>query len=166
MLRFLNIFLIFIVATIFYWLGLLVFSPLGLSINIMFAFSIIIAVLLPQRYGYTFAFFSGLFLDFLGTSLFGSHALAFTLLMILFYHIKENIDFKEMIPQMVITAMLNFLLIIIFGILSKIFTGIFIWQGWKDLFLGSIVLGLIMPLLYNLIFKFLFFNVLNRANES
>ncbi len=166
MLRFLNIFLIFIVATIFYWLGLLLFSPLGLSINTMFAFSIIVAVLLPQRYGYTFAFFSGLFLDFLGTSLFGSHALAFTLLMILFYHIKENIDFKEMIPQMVITAMLNFLLIIIFGILSKIFTGVFIWQGWKDLFLGSIILGLIMPLLYNLIFKFLFFNVLNKANES
>lgn len=166
MLRFLNIFLIFIVATICYWLCLLLFAPLGLSINIMFAFSIIVAVLLPQRYGYTFAFFSGLFLDFLGTSLFGSHALAFTLLMILFYHIKENIDFKELIPQMVITAMLNFLLIIVFGILSKIFTGVFIWQGWKDLFLGSVILGIIMPLLYNLIFKFLFFNVLNKANEN
>ena len=166
MLRFLNIFLIFIVATICYWLGLLILAPLGLSINIIFAFSIIVAVLLPQRYGYTFAFFSGLFLDFLGTLLFGSHALAFTLLMILFYHIKENIDFKEMVPQMIITAMLNFLLIIVFGLISKIFMGIFIWQGWKDLFFGSIILGLIMPGLYNLVFKFLFFNVLNKANEG
>ena len=165
MLRFLNIFLIFIIATVCYWLGLLIFAPLGLSINIMFAFSIIVAVLLPQRYGYTFAFFSGLFLDFLGTLLFGSHALAFILLMMLFYHIKENIDFKEIIPQMIITAMLNFLLIIIFGLISKIFMGVFIWQGWKDLFFGSVILGIIMPILYNLVFKFLFFNVLNKANE-
>ena len=95
MLRFLNIIFIFIIATIFYWLGLIIFAPLDLSVNIMFAFSIIIAVLLPQRYGYTFAFLSGLFLDFLGTSLFGSHALAFTLLMVLFYNVRDKIDFKE-----------------------------------------------------------------------
>ena len=113
MLRILNLVLIFIITTIFYWLGLIVFTPLELSINIMLAFSIIIAVILPQRYGYTFAFFSGLFLDFLGTSLFGSHALAFTLLMILFYQVRDKIDFKECIPQMVITGMLNVLFIFI-----------------------------------------------------
>ena len=95
MLRILNLTLVFIVATIFYWLGLIIFAPLELSVNIMLAFSIIIAVILPHRYGYTFAFFSGLFLDFLGTSLFGSHALAFTLLMVLFYHVRDKIDFKE-----------------------------------------------------------------------
>ena len=166
MLRILNLILIFIIATIFYWLGLIVFAPLELSVNMMLAFSIIIAVILPHRYGYTFAFFSGLFLDFLGTSLFGSHALAFTVLMVLFYQVRDKIDFKECIPQMVITGMLNVLFIFIFGLLSKIFTGIFIWQGWKDLIFGSIVLGLIMPIFYNIIAKLLIFAPLRRANEN
>ncbi len=166
MLRFLNVFLIFIAATIFYWLGLIFFAPLGLSINIMFAFSIIIAVMLPPRYGYTFAFLSGLFLDFLGTSLFGSHALAYTLIMILFYRIKDNFEFKENIPQMAITSVLNFFLILVFGLISKIFTGIFFWQGWKDLILGSIILGLIMPLFYAIVNKFLAFDTLKKVNEN
>ena len=166
MLRFLNIIFIFIIATIFYWLGLIIFAPLDLSVNIMFAFSIIIAVLLPQRYGYTFAFLSGLFLDFLGTSLFGSHALAFTLLMVLFYNVRDKIDFKECIPQMVITGMLNILFILVFGLLSKIFTGVFVWQGWKDLIFGSIILGLIMPIFYNITAKFLVFGVLKNADEN
>ena len=166
MLRILNLVLIFIITTIFYWLGLIVFTPLELSINIMLAFSIIIAVILPQRYGYTFAFFSGLFLDFLGTSLFGSHALAFTLLMILFYQVRDKIDFKECIPQMVITGMLNVLFIFIFGLLSKVFTGVFVWQGWKDLLFGSIVLGLVMPLFYNITAKFLIFDALKKVDEN
>ena len=166
MFRILNLVLIFIIATIFYWFGLIIFAPLGLSVNMMLAFSIIIAVILPQRYGYTFAFFSGLFLDFLGTSLFGSHALAFTVLMVRFYQVRDKIDFKECIPQMVITGMLNVLLIFIFGLLSKVFTGIFIWQGWKDLIFGSIVLGLIMPIFYNIIAKLLIFAPLRRANEN
>ena len=166
MLRILNLILVFIAATVFYWLGLIIFAPLELSVNMMLAFSIIIAVILPQRYGYTFAFFSGLFLDFLGTSLFGSHALAFTVLMVLFYQVRDKIDFKECIPQMVITGMLNILFIFIFGLLSKIFTGIFVWQGWKDLIFGSIVLGLIMPLFYNITAKFLIFDVLKRADEN
>ncbi|MBO7605839.1 MAG: rod shape-determining protein MreD [Elusimicrobiaceae bacterium] len=166
MYRILNLILIFVIATIFYWLGLIVFAPLELSVNMMLAFSIIIAVILPQRYGYTFAFFSGLFLDFLGTSLFGSHALAFTVLMVLFYQVRDKIDFKESIPQMIITGMLNVLFIFIFGFLSKVFTGIFVWQGWRDLIFGSVVLGLIMPIFYNVTVKFLIFDALKKANEN
>ena len=164
--RLINIALIFIVATVSYWLGLIVFSPLGLSVNIMLAFSIIIAVMLPQRYGYTFAFFSGLFLDFLGTNVFGAEALAFTLLMMFFYRIRDNIDFKEVLPQMVITALLNFLLIILFGFLTKIFSNSFAWQGWKNLLLGSLLLGILMPLLYRLTERFFVFDTLKKADEN
>ncbi|MCR5504248.1 MAG: rod shape-determining protein MreD [Elusimicrobiaceae bacterium] len=166
MLRLINIAFVFIIATVFYWLGLLVFAPLGLSVNIMLAFTIIIAVLLPQRYGYTFAFFSGLFLDFLGTTVFGAHALAFTLLMMLFYRIRDKIDFKAAVPQMVITTLLNFVLVMLFGLLTKIFSNTFVWQGWKNLFLGSLILGLLMPLLYLLTERFFVFNILKKADEN
>jgi len=166
MLRLINIVLLFIAATVFYWLGLLVFAPLGIMVNIMLAFSIIVAAITPQRYGYIFAFFSGLFLDFLGTTVFGAGALAFTLLMMLFYRIKNNIDFKEILPQMVITALLNFVYIILFGILTKIFSNSFAWQGWKNLFLGSLLLGLLMPLLYLLAERFLVFDTLKKADEN
>ena len=166
MLRLINIALIFIVATMCYWLGLIVFSPLGLTVNIMLAFSIIIAVMLPQRYGYTFAFFSGLFLDFLGTNVFGTEALAFTLLMMLFYKVKDAIDFKEIVPQIFITALLNLALVILFGLLAKIFSGAFAWQGWKDLFFGSMLVGIIMPVLYRITDKFFVFDVLKKVNED
>ena len=166
MLRLLNTLLVFIIATIFYWLGLLILSPLGLSVNIMFAFCLIIAVLLPQRYGYTFAFLSGLFLDFLGTSLFGSQALAFTLVMMLFYRVEDKIDFTDVIPQMILTGIFNVLLVFIFAVISKIFTGVFVWQGWGNLIFGSLILGLVMPFLFYLTDRFFVFNILKKANEN
>ena len=166
MLRLLNTLFIFIIATIFYWLGLIIFSPLALSVNIMFAFCLIIAVLLPQRYGYTFAFLSGLFLDFLGTSLFGSQALAFTFVMMLFYRVEDKIDFTDIIPQMILTGIFNVLLVFIFAILSKIFTGVFVWPGWTELVFGSLILGVLMPFLYHMTDKFLVFNILKKANED
>ena len=166
MLRLLNTLFVFIVATIFYWLGLLVFSPLGISVNIMFAFSLIVAVILPQRYGYTFAFLSGLFLDFLGTSLFGSHALAFTLVMMLFYRVEDKIDFTDIIPQMILTSIFNIFQIFVFACISKVFTGIFVWQGWVDLLFGSVILGILMPLLFYITDKFFVFNILKKSNED
>ncbi len=166
MLRLLNTLFVFIVATIFYWLGLLMFSPLGISVNIMFAFSLIVAVILPQRYGYTFAFLSGLFLDFLGTSLFGSHALAFTLVMMLFYRVEDKIDFTDIIPQMILTAIFNIFQIFVFACISKVFTGIFVWQGWVDLLFGSVILGILMPLLFYITDKFFVFNILKKSNED
>ena len=132
----------------------------------MFAFCLIVAVLLPQRYGYTFAFLSGLFLDFLGTSLFGSQALAFILTMMLFYRVEDKIDFTDIIPQMILTGLFNILLIFIFAILSKIFTGVFVWQGFADLILGSVILGILMPLLFYITDRFFIFNVLKKANED
>lgn len=166
MLRMLNTLFVFIMATIFYWFGLLMFSPLGISVNIMFAFCLIVAVILPQRYGYTFAFFSGLFLDFLGTSLFGSQALAFVLTMMLFYRVEDKIDFTDIVPQMILTGLFNVLYIFIFAVLSKIFTGVFVWQGWADLVLGSVILGILMPLLFYITDKFFVFNILKKANED
>ena len=166
MLRLLNTLFVFIVATIFYWLGLLVFAPFGISVNIMFAFSLTVAVILPQRYGYTFAFLSGLFLDFLGTSLFGSHALAFTLVMMLFYRVEDKIDFTDIIPQMILTAIFNIFQIFVFACISKVFTGIFVWQGWVDLLFGSVILGILMPLLFYITDKFFVFNILKKSNED
>lgn len=166
MLRLLNTLFVFIMATIFYWLGLLIFSPLGFSVNIMFGFCLIVAVLLPQRYGYTFAFLSGLFLDFLGTSLFGSQALAFTLVMMLFYRVEDKIDFTDIIPQMILTGIFNVLLVFTFAILSKIFTGVFVWQGWLDLIFGSVALGVLMPFLFYITDRFFIFNILKNANED
>lgn len=166
MLKFLNILFIFFVATIIHWICLLVFSSLGINLGIMLAFCLIMAGLLGEKAGYTFAFISGLFLDFFGNTLFGGYALVLTLIMFMFYIIHDKIDFKDIGPQIVVTFVLNIICVLLYGVLGSIFTGNFIWQGFKSLILGSAATGLLMPLLYWLTVKYLSFKPLRGDNEN
>jgi hypothetical protein len=67
---------------------------------------------------------------------------------------------------MILTGIFNVLLVFIFAILSKIFTGVFVWPGWTELVFGSLILGVLMPFLYHMTDKFLVFNILKKANED
>lgn len=166
MLKFLNAFLIFIVATILNWTAIELFAPLDLNIGIMLIFSIIMAGILSEGGGYTFAFMSGLFLDFFSDTLFGGYALVFTLIMFIFYRIDDKIDFKDMGPQIVITTALNLLCVILYGLSGIVFTGGFLWQGLKSFIAGSVLTGLFMPFIYLFVTKYLVFKVFKDNNEN
>ncbi len=166
MMRFLNVFFVFIAATILNWLSIELFSALEINIGIMLAFSLIMCGFLGEAGCYGFAFMSGLFLDFFSDVLFGGYALVFTLIMFIFYRIKDKIDFKDIGPQVVITAGLNFLCIVLYGICGLLFTGQFLWQGLKSFIAGSLLTGLFMPFIYMFATKYLIFNVLKNNNES
>lgn len=166
MITFINAFFIFIIATLINWVGIELFSPLDINIGTMLAFSIIMAGILNEAGGYTFAFMSGLFLDFFSDVLFGGYALVFTLIMFIFYHIDDKIDFKDIGPQVVITAALNVLCVLLYGVCGLIFTGNFLWQGLKSFAAGSALTGLFMPFIYIFVTKYLIFNVLKKNNEN
>ncbi len=166
MLKFLNVFLIFMVATILNWTAIELFAPLDINIGIMLIFSIIMAGVLSEGGGYCFAFMSGLFLDFFSATLFGGYALVFTLIMFIFYRIDDKIDFRDMGPQIVITAALNLLCVVLYGISGVIFTGGFLWQGLKSFIIGSLLTGLFMPFLYVFVTKYLLFKVFKENNEN
>ena len=166
MVKFLNAFVIFIAATLINWIGIELFAPLDINIGVMLAFSIIMAGILSEAGGYTFAFMSGLFLDFFSDVLFGGYALVFTLIMFIFYRIDDKIDFKDIGPQVVITAALNVLCVLLYGLCCLIFMGSFLWQGLKSFAAGSALTGLFMPFIYIFVTKYLIFNVLKKNNEN
>ncbi len=166
MIKFLNVFLIFIIATIVHWIAIEVFGQYGIIIGIMFAFTLVMASKLSELGGYIFGFFSGLFLDFFGNNLFGANALAFTWILFLFFIIKDKIDFKEVLPQIVITTILNMLLLVFYGLISKFFIGEFICQSLLSFIIGSILTGLLLPVIYFIINKYLSWGTLKDTNEA
>ena len=164
--NFLNAFLIFIIATLLHWVFIEIFAPFNITLGIMLAFALIMAARSPRAGGYTFAFFCGLFLDFFSASMFGGYALAFTLLMFTFYHVEHKIDFKEPGPQLIITAGLNMYTVLLYGLLGKIFTGAFLWHGFASFVAGSLITGLLAPVLYVFVNKYLIFGGAKKNNES
>ena len=166
MFRFVNLFILFVFATLFHWLCLIALSPFEITLESMFLVSLIVASLLPEKYGYTFAFFSGLFVDFFGIQLFGAHAFVFVLLVFLFYNLKNKIDFKTISSQIIITASLTIVEILLFGFIFKIGTGTFFWLGFKNIFWGTWLCSILMPAIYRFIERFLIFNVLKKLDEK
>lgn len=86
--------------------------------------------------------------------------------MFIFYRIDDKIDFKDIGPQLVITTVLNLVAVISYGLLGEVFTGEFIWQGFKSLILGSLLTGLLMPVVYLAVVKYLTFGPLKKIHEN
>lgn len=166
MAKFLSAFLVFVVATLLHWIFVEIFAPLNISVGVMAAFSLVMAARLGRVGGYTFAFFSGLFLDFFTNIMFGGYAFVFTAMLFIFYRIEDTIDFKEAGPQIVITAALNFAAVLFYVFMGKIFTGDFLWQGALSLIAGSVITGLLLPVLYAVVAKYLIFGTVKKNNES
>ena len=166
MIKFLNVCFIFIIATVAHWLAIEIFGQYGIILGVMFAFTLVMASKLSEFGGYLFGFFSGLFLDFFGNTLFGASSLAFTCVLLIFYIIDDKIDFRDSTPQVVITTFLNMLLLVLYGLIGRIFTGEFIWQGFINFLLGSALTGLLLPLIYFLVNRYLSWGPLKDTNEA
>ena len=166
MIKFLNACFIFVIATIAHWLAIEFLGQYGIILGIMFAFTLVMATKLGEFGGYTFGFFSGLFLDFFGNNLFGANALAFTWVLFIFYIIDDKIDFRDSGPQVVITTVLNMLLLVFYGLIGKFFIGEFVWQGFTNFLLGSALTGLLLPLIYFVVNKYLSWGPLKKTNEA
>jgi rod shape-determining protein MreD len=163
MLKFVSIFFFFVAATIVHWIFIEIFSPFNIIVGVMLVFSLIVAGELPQQWGYSFAFFSGLFLDFFNNVMFGGYSFAFTVVLFVFYKISNKIDFNNIGPQIVVTTVLNMMMVLLYGLLAQIFTGIFLWQGIISFCLGAMLSGLLLPVLYFIAKKyFVFTGLINK----
>jgi rod shape-determining protein MreD len=154
-LRFLCVFAVFVFATLLHWMFVEIFSPLDINVGVMLVFALITAACAGRAAAYTFAFFCGLFLDFFANAMFGGYALVFTLAVFAFHKIENKIDFSGSGPQIVLTCLINMAATLAYGFLGKIFTGVFLWQGFVSFLLGSIITGLLMPVTYPLTVKYI-----------
>jgi rod shape-determining protein MreD len=164
--RFLRVFAVFVFATLLHWVFVEIFSPLDINVGIMLVFTLITASCAGRAGVYTFAFFCGLFLDFFANAMFGGYALTFTLAVFAFSKIENKIDFREAGPQIVLTCAMNMAATLVYGVFGKIFTGAFLWQGFKSFLLGSIITGLLMPVMYLFIVKYFMCSSGGKANEK
>ena len=83
-----------------------------------------------------------------------------------FYIIDDKIDFRDSGPQVVITMVLNMLLLLVYGLIGKIFIGEFVWQGLINFLIGSLLTGLLLPLIFYMINKYLSWGPLKNTNEA
>ncbi|MDR1124348.1 MAG: hypothetical protein LBL61_07235 [Elusimicrobiota bacterium] len=165
-LKFFGTFAVFVLATLLHWVFVEIFSPLDINVGVMLVFALITAACAGRARAYTFAFFCGLFLDFFADAMFGGYALVFTLLVFAFHKIENKIDFNGVGPQVVLTCVINMAATLVYGVFGKIFTGVFLWQGLKSFVLGSIITGLLMPVMYLFTVKYFMRSAGGRGNEN
>lgn len=144
----LKLFIFFIAATVLHWAFSTLFASIGLHVSIMLVFAVAVCPFVKPQYGYTVAFFCGLFLDFFGTKLFGNNAMTFSILAAIVYALSERFDFESIFPQMMTVFSLSIFAILCNTFLLELFTSVSAWQGWWSLFGGSLVNALLAPVVF------------------
>ena len=136
----LKLFLSFLCATICHWALMTVFGEIGVTVNIMLIFSMVVCAYLKPEYGYPTAFLGGLFLDFFGVKLFGCHAFIFTLCACAVYGMEKRLDMDGIIPQIISIFFLSLAASLFNFLLLKVFAGFSAWGGFWP-FIGGITLN-------------------------
>ena len=139
----LKIFILFILSTVLHWTFTTVFGGAGLSLNVMLVFACAVCAFMKPQYGYPTAFVCGLFLDFFGVKLFGSHALTFTLCACMVYGLEKRLDFDAPAPQMLGVFALSLFAVLFNMFVLKVFAGFSSWTGFGP-FVGGIVLNALL----------------------
>lgn len=153
MIKFLKIAFLFFFATVLHW-WFMGFSSLGFRTNIMFVFMFLSCVFFNPAKGYTAAFFSGLFLDFFGVTMFGVNALTFTVCACVIYFLKDKMDFESYAAQLLTVFLLNIFSVLFYSIVGLFFLKGVVWYGVISMILGAFINALLTPLFFQL-FKFL-----------
>lgn len=147
----LKLFLSFLLATICHWAFMAIFGEMGITVNIMLIFSLVVCAYLKPEFGYPTAFLSGLFLDFFGVKLFGANAFVFTLCACAVYGMEKRLDFDGILPQMISIFFLTLGACLLNWVLLKVFTGFSPWSGFGP-FVGGITLNTVLT---PFVFRFL-----------
>jgi rod shape-determining protein MreD len=166
MTKFFSLAAVFWAATAIYCLSVEIFAPLGINVGIMLVFALIVANVRGAVTGYFYAFFSGLFLDFFGSELFGGYALVFVITTAIFYRVKDKMDFEEACPQLTIAFALNAACAVLYALAGKIFTGKFIWRATASMLIGSVITAVLPLVFYGLVKKVLLLGMYAQKTKA
>ncbi len=143
----------FFSATIFHWAFMAIFGEMGITVNIMLIFAMVICAYLKPEFGYPTAFLSGLFLDFFGVKLFGCNAFIFTLCACAIYGMEKRLDFDGVIPQVFSIFFLTVSASLLNLLLLKVFTGFSAWSGFWP-WIGGITLNAVLtPFVFKILHR-------------
>jgi rod shape-determining protein MreD len=146
--RFSKWILIYLVVIVLHWLFATYLSVSGIGLNIGLISSIVAGVLATPATSISFAFFSGLYIDFVGDSLFGVHAFIYTALVYGIWYFRKRINLDDFLSQMVFVTIVSFGAIVLKMFLSLIVSGQSLWAGWAYLLLVPVINGMVSPLFF------------------
>ena len=99
--------LLYLLTGLVYWWWTANFTVFGMAPNIIFTAALSAAILARPAKALAYCFFFGIYLDLLGSNLFGAYALTYTLMAYGIYVMKRHLDlvspFSQVIAALVIT---------------------------------------------------------------
>ena len=99
--------LLYLLTGLVYWWWTANFTVFGMAPNIIFTAALSAAILARPAKALAYCFFFGIYLDLLGSNLFGAYALTYTLMAYVIYVMKRHLDlvspFSQVIAALAIT---------------------------------------------------------------
>ena len=105
--------LLYLLTGVFYWWWTGHLSIFGTAPNFIFLACLGAAVMAPPVKALAYGFFFGVYMDLLGTNMFGAYALTYTLLVYSVYLMKRHFDMNAPFSQ-IITALIMSLVCMLF----------------------------------------------------
>lgn len=139
--------LIYLFTCTFYWWWSSNLSFFGVSPNFVFAAVIAVSVMASPVRSMTYAFFFGLYMDMLSTSLFGAYALVYTLVSYAVHFMKRHFDLVSPFSQGIIALVMSPLAALAYGALSLAMAKINPF-GLKALLLEPLLNALVLPFVF------------------
>jgi len=144
--KFIKFFALYLVTVITGWWVSSYVSFYNITPDIIIIVAIGISIFNKEITSFMFAFFCGLFLDFMGSYLFGAYALCLLFAARMVMVLREKIDFHSVFTQVLLVSAMSFFIKISYGLLGLVFTGEILFGELKYLLIVSVINGLIAPL--------------------
>lgn len=136
---------IYFAVIIFHWWWGTHWTVDGIAPNIVFVGVMCAAVLYGPVSSHAFGFCWGLYLDILGTSLFGGYALTFTLLVYTVRWFCRQMEIVGPFSHAVMAWIMSVAGMLFYQLLALIFLHELVWRGWEVFFWEPCLNALIMP---------------------
>lgn len=143
--NFLRMPLLFVLALVAHWTWSTYFSFLGLSPQILLVLTVVAAARFGAITAMCFGFAWGLFLDTFQVHLFGSNALALTIVGYLVGSVRRQIDVTGVGSLCVMVLGMTWGYFLLLGLLGLVFMKNFLWVGWPVFMIDPFYNCLIIP---------------------
>lgn len=110
--------LIFFAAGLLHWWWTANLSVFGVAPNLIFAAALAAAIIARPVKAIAFCFFLGVYLDLLGSNLFGAYALVYTIMAYGVYLVKRNIDLISPFSQIVAALIITVAVMVFYQVIS------------------------------------------------
>lgn len=110
--------LLYLLTGLLHWWWTTNLSVFGVAPNLIFTAALISAIIARPVKAITICFFLGIYLDLLGSNLFGAYALIYTLMAYGIYLVKRHIDLISAFSQIVAALILTVATMVFYQVLS------------------------------------------------